>query len=546
MSEAQKTQVVPVVGDTILALLPYVLPPLLGAIIGYLTNAIAIKMLFRPLTEIRVLGLRLPFTPGIIPRQRYQLSSSIASMVSTKLLTPDLVQSRIDDPSFTTSLTESVSRFTSDLLHSRPETSPEEGQSPMPTADNVDQKEAGENLVDIAGALLHGFFSSGEFSGMVRRILGSVVDGALAMRLGEVAPHSDRLRELAENLLSYLSGDKPTAVIVDLIARWLDEQLESDVPMKELVGERTIGRLRSLVPTAYDPLLDVLLTFLRHEHTRKELSVHGRDLLKQILKRLTVFQRLLVSATQYDRNLNENMPGIVDDVIKSIEKAGKNAENRDAIIGEIDSRIESLGDTGIRTLSDELSLDLHELAERAVAAVKDFLARESTRTGAADTVVRFVDRRRDDTIGEIIEAASRMDAQELRTRLTGIVDNWLEQPGTPERLTHGVTELIERFVQGTDRRPLAELLPINDEQKARIDRFIARKIRDQIGARVPELVEGLDLHRMVVEKIDGLDIESVEQLLLMVIAKHLKWINLFGALLGALIGGTQVVVGLVT
>ena len=49
-------------------LLPWILPPVLGAIIGYVTNAIAIRMLFRPFNEIRVLGLRLPFTPGLIPR----------------------------------------------------------------------------------------------------------------------------------------------------------------------------------------------------------------------------------------------------------------------------------------------------------------------------------------------------------------------------------------------------------------------------------------------------------------------------------------------
>ncbi|MFW6313862.1 MAG: hypothetical protein ACOC2N_08260, partial [Spirochaetota bacterium] len=67
-----------------------------------------------------------------------------------------------------------------------------------------------------------------------------------------------------------------------------------------------------------------------------------------------------------------------------------------------------------------------------------------------------------------------------------------------------------------------------------------------VERRVPEIIAGIDVYSMVVEKIDGLDVESVEQLLLMVIARHLKWINLFGALLGSLIGGTQVLIGLIT
>ena len=44
---------------------------------------------------------------------------------------------------------------------------------------------------------------------------------------------------------------------------------------------------------------------------------------------------------------------------------------------------------------------------------------------------------------------------------------------------------------------------------------------------------------MVVDKINQLDVAQVESLLMMVIARHLKWINVFGALLGALIGLSQ-------
>ncbi len=51
--------------------LPYLIPPLLGAVIGYVTNYIAIRMLFRPLRAWRILGgIRLPLTPGIIPSKR--------------------------------------------------------------------------------------------------------------------------------------------------------------------------------------------------------------------------------------------------------------------------------------------------------------------------------------------------------------------------------------------------------------------------------------------------------------------------------------------
>jgi len=76
-------------------ILLFIIPPVMGAIIGYVTNAIAIKMLFRPLKEIRIFGIRLPFTPGILPRQRARLAQSIGGMVERELITAEIIRSRL-------------------------------------------------------------------------------------------------------------------------------------------------------------------------------------------------------------------------------------------------------------------------------------------------------------------------------------------------------------------------------------------------------------------------------------------------------------------
>lgn len=60
--------------------------PLIGAVIGYCTNYIAVKMLFRPLKPVKVFGKTLPFTPGIIPKRKPVLAHAIAQMVGTSLV----------------------------------------------------------------------------------------------------------------------------------------------------------------------------------------------------------------------------------------------------------------------------------------------------------------------------------------------------------------------------------------------------------------------------------------------------------------------------
>jgi len=70
----------------------YAAPPVLGAIIGYFTNDIAIKMLFRPYRTLYIGGKRVPFTPGLIPRNQERLAMRVADTIMGSLLTPEELQ----------------------------------------------------------------------------------------------------------------------------------------------------------------------------------------------------------------------------------------------------------------------------------------------------------------------------------------------------------------------------------------------------------------------------------------------------------------------
>ncbi|NJO43440.1 MAG: DUF445 domain-containing protein [Cyanobacteria bacterium CRU_2_1] len=67
-------------------------PPIVGGIIGYFTNDIAIKMLFRPYKAIYIGGRKLPFTPGLIPSNQERLAQRISDSIMGSLLTPEELQ----------------------------------------------------------------------------------------------------------------------------------------------------------------------------------------------------------------------------------------------------------------------------------------------------------------------------------------------------------------------------------------------------------------------------------------------------------------------
>lgn len=68
------------------------LAPVLGGVIGYITNDLAIRMLFRPHRAVYIGRFHVPFTPGLIPSQQGRIAQSIGAVISEQLLNEDTLR----------------------------------------------------------------------------------------------------------------------------------------------------------------------------------------------------------------------------------------------------------------------------------------------------------------------------------------------------------------------------------------------------------------------------------------------------------------------
>jgi len=69
-----------------------ILIPLISAFIGWITNWIAIKMLFHPRKPVRFLGISIQ---GIFPKRQQQFAQKLGKMVSEQLLSFSDIESKI-------------------------------------------------------------------------------------------------------------------------------------------------------------------------------------------------------------------------------------------------------------------------------------------------------------------------------------------------------------------------------------------------------------------------------------------------------------------
>jgi uncharacterized membrane protein YheB (UPF0754 family) len=81
--------------QTFLLILRYIAGPVLGALIGYFTNWLAVKMLFRPYYPKKIGKFTLPFTPGIIPKRKKDIARAVGKAVGEQLFTTDDIKNAV-------------------------------------------------------------------------------------------------------------------------------------------------------------------------------------------------------------------------------------------------------------------------------------------------------------------------------------------------------------------------------------------------------------------------------------------------------------------
>ena len=87
------------------------MPPTVGFFIGWTTNWVAIKMLFRPHKAKHIFGMHVPLTPGIIPKEKGRIAKAIGDVISENLMNSEVLGQYLLSESITNKLRSSINGF---------------------------------------------------------------------------------------------------------------------------------------------------------------------------------------------------------------------------------------------------------------------------------------------------------------------------------------------------------------------------------------------------------------------------------------------------
>lgn len=524
--------------------LQFALPPVLGAVIGYVTNALAIRMLFRPLERKYIFGIPIPLTPGIIPRQREGLAHSIARMVSKSLFNTQVIQGHIRGEGFQRAIKDQLASLFG----------PATGEGPVASFDST-QAESLKTEMEARLRLAEDFVLPVIQSSLTRKLLQSLLNNVGqnlgSKQIGQFLPAAFKDEAEIEKFIRRHIGSGAVRRMKWAGIFWVRDLVQSNTSMETIVSPSMLRRGVYLVDRLYIPAVNFLMDFLRRPAIRKEMVRRGKGVLSDIILKLSPVQRFMLSAGQYDKTLEENMPDIVRDLLRTLEKALRDPQNRQHIVEALHEFLRNLQRQGLADLQTSYGIDIGRTLYRVISVFQSASIREGIPRRAAQAMSARLEGEHGLRIDELLVNSAGGNLGQLLLSWFDAAMKWIESDEHRRELREALGEMLLAKPQ-TPAVNLSEDAPISSPGDCEpasalgldthID-HVVQGITGVIESAIPSMVERFDMYQMVVDRVNALEMLEVEQLLLGIIAKHLKYINIFGAILGALIGGAQLLVG---
>lgn len=253
--------------------------PLIGAVIGYATNWVAVKMLFRPREEIRLFGWRLPFTPGVIPKGKGRLARAVGRAVEKQLLTEEVLKEVLLSEEKKAAVREEVSAWVENRKASQ--------DTLREAAENVFSTEQVEDFIESAE----------------ETVTDKVFDKVLQMNVGEII--ADKVMEIAKDKLKdSMFGMMLGGSMLEPIARQVEEKIN------EYVAEYGRSVVEQMVLDESETLQQKTVG-----DTFTQLEAYGVDIPELVVK-------------QYESMVSEKLPKVLDNMhLSSIVEERINAMN---------------------------------------------------------------------------------------------------------------------------------------------------------------------------------------------------------------------------
>jgi uncharacterized membrane protein YheB (UPF0754 family) len=514
----------------------FLAPPLIGAFIGYLTNKVAIRMLFRPLKAWRILGFRVPMTPGVLPSKRRAFALNMGEMVGEHLLTSAEVGKALKREKFQEHLLGLIKERVGAVLHRDLGTLttliPEKFRSYFDVAVRAVTYQVKKGI--------HKFIRSEEFSNKVEKYIDSNYSWFLEKDLNFILSEQERQisYEFIETSLSrMLASPTMDQWVEDFVYRKVHEMLHQEKSLDNLLPASTQELILQTIEEQTPALLGKCADILKEPAVREWIVQAARLWIQDFVSSLGPMAAMIGGFLNMDA-LEGKIQQYLFDKKENIEAWLQSEDVRNRITEIIRERcIISLHTPLVQLMKNDQEAKISGICDALNLQILVLLRENETATTLSSMVRNNIETHIHDGAVPLKNILNDLFGERGIEKLKA----WLKEEGLSllrsKETIKTIDSIMETMIHQLLSRPvgrLSNLLPAGVRDGIYIS--IRKMASAMLATEVPGLVHSLNIRSIVAEKVDSLDLLSLERLLLSIMEEQFKYINLFGALLGFVIG----------
>lgn len=503
------------------------LPPLIGAVIGLITNWLAIRMLFRPYRAYHIGKLKIPFTPGVIPNRRAEISNKVGQVVAQYLFNETELSRTFLEPSVQDGIANFLALRWQTLLTS--------GMTAETWLQQLPEERRKQLKQQIAEQLIQRLVKAAKREAtqeQCKRLLQEQWQKALQ----QIPPQNlfaSGSSYLSDFLANWLQQDRlREKVKVNLIERFqqLRLQWQSDqTTLADLLGDDTSRELNRLLFDHRANLALLLKEILTDAELPKELAPFAK---RQMEKQWPL--NILAALISEERMLK-----MITSLLADAENWLDQDENQAMLAERLTA---AFRDFSQKPLSERFLRKDSLLTEERLQTVIDYLWQGLRKTADAETINLWLTgslKSMQDCSWQ--QLAERFGAQDILEKFPVLLWQILEREIESEQRQQQIRFFLQQQIDLLLQKPFSEFLEGWQPQQSQWLQ-LAQWLQQSAVKTLPELLPTFNVTRMVERRLNEFPIAEIEQLIISIAGKELSAITWFGALLGFVIGSLQLVI----
>ena len=226
----------------------------MGAVIGYITNDLAIRMLFRPHQAKYIMGVHVPFTPGIIPKEKARMAGAIGKAVSENLMNREVLEKSLLSDEMLTKIGQAIDEFVT--TQSTNNETIEEFARHYLSEDDITamRKNVTDGVVKMVTAKLQDSNMGGSIAHMATQHVMEKTRNSLAGRLGAemiLQPIAQLIEGVLAKHINEILRNNSQQMVQDLVVKESDDLMVMTMSQLTTGHDEQVAQIKSGIMSAY-------------------------------------------------------------------------------------------------------------------------------------------------------------------------------------------------------------------------------------------------------------------------------------------------------